>query len=342
MSRLRALLARPRGWWRSWVTLLSRREPAVGLACFRVAIGLVLLYSLLSVGLGGLIDVLWVDVAHGGYKPLGRGAWIIPWLGGPTPAVVHGVYAAALAGALLVTVGLGGRLATFATLHLYLALITLNGEASGGYDLLLTNALWLLVLGDSTATLSLRCRLRAGRWIRSAAIPAWPRYLAVFQLVVMYTATGLQKLSADWTPAGGYMALYYVFQDPTWRRFDMGWVAWVTPLTQAATAVTWLFEVSAPLLFLVYYFRYTRERPGRVRALINRRDLRVLFMATGVCLHVGILVTLDVGPFSWVTLAYYLCLWHPDELARGLQRVRRRLQRIRPGPDERPGDPAAE
>src|SRR5690606_8572997 len=141
-----------------WVELFSRREPGSGLAWFRIAIGLVLLYSLLSIGLHGLIGVLWIDRAHGGYAPLGSGTMVIRWLGGPVPAGVYPVYAVTLLGALLTTVGWGGRLVIFVTLHGYLGLVALNGDHSGGYDIMLTNALWLLVLGDAMATCSLRCR----------------------------------------------------------------------------------------------------------------------------------------------------------------------------------------
>lgn len=319
----RAAAARPARWWRFWVTLFDRREPGTALACFRIATGLVMLYSLLSVGLAGMIDVLWVDHASGGYAYLGTGNWLLTRLGGPTPAVIHALYGVSLAGTLLVIAGAGGRLSILVALQAYAAMALVNGDASGGYDLLITNAMWLLVLGDATATLSVRCRRRTGRWTSDAEIPAWPRYLAVFQLLVMYATTGMHKLSADWLPAGGWAALYRVFQDPTWRRFDMQWTAWVYPLTQVATAVTWLFEVTAPLMLVWYYCRYTRERPGRLRARIQRRDLRIPFAALGLGLHIGILVTLNVGPFSLATLAYYVCLWHPDELARAAARLRR-------------------
>lgn len=321
-----------RATWRFFVELFSRREPGSALAWFRIAIGLVLLYSLLSVGLHGLIDMLWVDRHYGGFtatsSPLTR------WFGETTPRVVYSIYGATLLGVVLVTAGVGGRflgrLITFLTLHGYLGLVGLNPHTAGGYDLLLTNALWLLVLAHSTATHSVHCRLATGAWTSAAEIPAWPRYLAVFQLLTTYTATGLQKLSPDWTPAGGFSALFTVFQDPTWRRFDLDWTATIYPVTQIATAVTWFFEVLAPLMLLVYYFRYTRDRPGglrRLRRLCNRRDLRVPYAFTGFMLHVGILVTMNVGPFSWVSLAYYICLWHPDEIAAAVARVRAPMSR---------------
>ncbi|MBK6576162.1 MAG: HTTM domain-containing protein [Sandaracinaceae bacterium] len=313
--------------WRAWVARCDRREAATTLACFRIAIGLVTLYSLLDVGLGGLVDVLWVDYHSGGYACLGTGNWLMTLLGGATPHVVHALYGVALGSALLVTMGLAGRLSALVAGQTYMALVFVNGSATGGYDMLITNALWLLVLGDATRTLSLDCRLRSGSFVSDASIPAWPRYLAVFQLVVMYTTTGLHKLSTPWLPMGGYSALYDVFQEPTWRRFDMRWTAHVYPLTQLATATTWFFEVGAPLLLVWFYFRHTRERPGRARAWFARRDLRFPFVAIGLVLHLGILVTLNVGPFSWAAMAYYLCLWHPDELAGARAWTMRRAER---------------
>lgn len=306
----------PRAWWRAWVALFDRREAATTLACFRIAIGLVALYSLLDVGLAGLLDVLWVDRRWGGYAELGTGNWLFRLLGGPTPDAVRVLYATALGSAVLVTLGLAGRLSALVAGQTYLALVFVNGNATGGYDALITNAFWLLVLGDATRTLSLDCRLRTGSFRSDVPIPAWPRYLAVFQLVVMYTCTGLHKLSSAWLPMGGYSALYDVFQEPTWRRFDMRWTAHVYPLTQLATATTWFFEVGAPVLLVWFYYRYTRERPGRARAWFARRDLRVPFVAIGLALHVGILITLNVGPFSWAAMSYYLCLFRPDELTR--------------------------
>lgn len=313
------------GWWMFWVTLFSQKESASGLAAFRIALGLVVIYSLLSVMASGLIDVLWIDYKHGGYGPLGPGNWLLAWLGGPAPGPVYGLWIVALGGALAMVVGIGGRVTIFVTLQAYNALISINSHTSGGYDLMLTNALWLLIFSECMATYSLSCRRRTGKWAGAVEISAWPRYLIVFQLLVIYTATGLYKLSADWTPAGGYSALYNVYQDPTWRRFDMDFTASVYPLTQIATAITWHWETSAWLMFLVFYFRYTRERPGRIRALSNRWDLRLPYVAVGVCMHLGILFTLNVGPFSWVVFAYYLCLFRPEEVERAVAVVRARL-----------------
>ena len=178
----------------------------------------------------------------------------------------------------------------------------------------------LLLFSSANAALSLDCRRRTGAWINGSPEPAWPRYLLVFQLLVIYGATGIQKMSHTWTPLGGYSALYWVFQDPTWRRFDMTWSASVYPLLQLGTALTWHWEISAPLLVLYYYAKRTENEGGRLRRWLTRWDLRKPFAALGIALHFGILAFLNVGPFSFISLAYYLLLLRPAELEAVLAR----------------------
>jgi hypothetical protein len=319
-------------WWSAWVSLIDRREPGDAMAAFRIGVSAVVLWVLISMTAAGLPGILWVDRAWGGYRALGEGSHLIRWLGGPTPGVIHSVVGVTIAGAALLLIGFGGRVTAFVTLQGYVALQRLDGSSSGSSDLLVTNALWLLVLARSTATLSLDCRLRTGHLRSDEPILAFPRYLAVFQLVTMYWATGVQKLSVYWFPGGSYAALYYILQQPTWQRFSMSWAARVYPLTQVATAVTWIWEVSAPVLLLIYYFRDTLERPGRLRAWMNRFDLRIPWAIVGLTLHLMILIAMDVGHFTLIALAFYACLWRPEELRAAGARVAALLRR-------RPADP---
>lgn len=319
-------MSRLRRWWAAWVSLLDRRETGEALALFRVAVGVVVAWVVLSQIVTGIGEIVWVDRAHGGYRALGGGPTLVRWLGGPTPGVIRALMAVTASSAIALTLGLGGRLAAFVTLQGYIALHRLDGNASGSSDILVTNALWLLVLARSTATLSVDCRLRTGRFVSDEEVHAFPRYLGILQLVVMYWSTGMQKVSVYWFPAGSYSALYYILQQPTWQRFSMTWAAHAYPITQLATAMTWLWEVSSPLLLLVYFLRDTRERGGRLRRWANRFDLRLAWALVGLALHLMIFAAMDVGHFSQISLAFYLCLFHPAELraaaARALARLR--------------------
>ncbi len=302
--------------WRAWVELLGTKEPGTLLALFRIGVALSILTHMLSAWDAGVIDMMWTDAAYGGYRHIGKGPWLVQWLGGPNPEVVHRLFAANLLFSAALLLGIGGRLMPLLTLHTYMALIGLNGHAGGSYDPLTTNALWLLVLAPSTWTLSVDCYLRSGQWTDAEPVSAWVRYLAIFQMLVCYWTTGLQKVSFYWMPGGDFSALYYIFQQPTWQRFDMSWVAWLYPLTQLGTAVTWLWEVSMPLLLLAYWYRYTADRPGRLRAWFNRVDVRLWFVVLGASFHVLVHLFMNVGPFSFISLAYYPCFFSWGEWAK--------------------------
>lgn len=320
--------------WSRWVALLERRETGEALALFRVAVGLVCLYTVLTVVLDGLVPVLWLGVEHGGYRNFtGKTWWLVDALGGPQPATVWGLVAVALLASTALAVGWWSRLAALLAGQTIMGLTWINGAAGGSYDELISNACWILVLAESDATLSLRARLRGGAWRSAATVLAWPRYLAIGQLALVYGSTGVQKVSAYWTPGGDFSALYYVLQQPTWHRMDMRWVAWIFPLTQLATALTWFWEWGAPLLVLAYYYRDTRTRPGRLRAAFNRLDARALYALVGVVLHLSVFASMEVGPFTWITLSYYLCLWHPEEW-------RARWPRLAPAPASPSGSTA--
>ena len=315
--------------WRSFLALLERREPATGLALMRVAAGLNILYILLPMLWTGVADALLVDVAHGGMRDLPDPQWLVAWCGGTTPEGIHRLFALGLGAGAALTLGVGGRVVAFAALQAMIAIFSVNPGSGGGHDRLLTNALWLLVLASSTSTLSVDCWLRTRRFTSARLVAAWPRYLAVYQLVIMYCTTGVQKVGADWMPWGGWSAIYSALLLPNWRRFEMGWVGWVYPATQLATLSTWIFEVGAFVWLLALWYRDTRERPGRLRATFNRLDVRAIWALVGLGLHLNIWLFMEVGPFSPVTLSFYFCLWHHDEYAALVRRWRTR--RTKPG-----------
>ena len=320
--------------WQRWLAFVSEREDGRVLAIVRILIGLVAFGELFEMVMYGMVDTVWVARAHGGVFTLG-GNWLVRALGGPSHGVVWGLMVFAMIGSLTLAAGLGGRVTPFVTLHAYAALTNLNGQAGGGYDPLLTNAMWLCVIGNASTTLSLDARLKTGSFTGGGEVFAIARRLFVFQLLIVYGTTGLQKLSPVWTPVEGYSALYWVFQEPTWNRFDMKWTAYVYPLTQVASAITWHWELSAFCMFLYLWYRRTPERGGRLRRLANRYDLRLPYLAVGVMLHLGILIALCVGPFSYASLAYYPAFFSFAELSNW------RALRLRLPPSERPSTAAA-
>lgn len=319
-----------RRFWTFWVELFDRRERGDVLALFRISVGLVVAVTLIQLMMKGVDDIIWVDFKWGGYRSIGGGPMLVGWLGGPTPEVVHGLCYTAIVSGFLLALGLGGRVTAFVCLQTYMALHRINGEASGSSDILITNALWLLVLARSTATWSLDCKLRTGRFRSDVLIPSWPRYLAILQMCILYGTTGIQKISIYWTPMGGFSALYYILQQPSWPRFDHTWAAWVYPLTQIGTAVTWVWEIGFPLILVVYWFRATADRPGRLRYWCNLWDLRLLFAGVGLSMHLLILILMVVGPFSTIAMSYYWNLFHPDEVRAVFRKLGLKLGLVAP------------
>ena len=320
----------PGRWWRFWVELFSQRERGSTLAALRIGVALALTYSLLSPLAFGIADDLFIHQDHGGIRRI-SGTWLMQLFGGATPAVFWTLYTTSVALTLSLLVGFGGRVVPFLLLQTYGGIIASNPYGSGGYDFLFTNALWLMVLGDVTRTWSVDCKRRTGRWTSDDEVAAWPRYLFVFQLIVMYASTGFRKSSVVWLPSGGYSALYYALMDPNWTRYDLSGVAWVYPLSQVLSAVAVHWEQLTVLLLVVFYYRYTAKSTGRLRRLFNRWDLRKPWALTGIGLHVSILLLLSVGPFSWISLAYYTSLFTPEEIQAGLRRVKRLGRRRKPG-----------
>lgn len=298
--------------WRRWVGLVQRREGGESLALFRIAVGACVLLTVASLVKDDLISVVWLDAAHGGYRTNVYGNWLIRLLGGVTPGAVWSLVGVTFVAGAALVIGVWGRIAALVAGQCVIALTRLNYEASGSYDLMLTNALWLLVLCPSTATLSLSSRIKHGAWTSDVLVPAWPRWLIVFQLVAVYASTALQKMSVHWMPLGDLSALYYILQQPSWQRFNMDWTGSVYPLTQAGTLVTWVWELTAPLLILAMYFRATRDRGGRLRSLMNRVRYIEVYVLIGVAMHLGTWVLMDVGIFTWVALAYYPCILEPS------------------------------
>jgi hypothetical protein len=301
------------------VDFCSEREHGRSFALVRIALGVVLTAALFLMLLSGPIDPLFVSVADGG---LARARHLHPLLpDSPTPGLIHAMFAAALLSSITLTAGLfgriGGRLNAFVLLQLLLALSSVTSGVNGAYDALFHNALWLLVLGDGSATLSIACLRRTGSWTSDLSVPAFARSLAVFQLVLLYSGAGIAKHSQGWFFP--YEALYYSLRRVTYARLEAPWLGDVFFFTQIGTAVSWWFECTFWVVGV--WFLARRGLLGERAKRWTRFDLRLPYVAAGLGMHFMIFVTMDVGPFSAVTLVYYFALLESDDrLPRFLRR----------------------
>lgn len=232
-----------------------------------------------------------------------------------TGEVIHLTFAFALwvLAALALTLGYKTRIAAGFTWVMTLCFLARNPAMKNGGDDILQLALFLFLWAPVGAGLALDTRAKALR-DKVTTIPAWPVRLVQLQVCVMYFATGLAKFRGGWdgTWARG-TSLHYVLSDITLTRWSYDQLPiplWVSaPLTYVVLA----FEVLFPFLVLV-------------------RPLRKYVLWFGIVFHVNIFLTLEVGWFSWYSLALYPA-WLSDRfLTRGWRKwalLARRSLRLR-------------
>jgi hypothetical protein len=309
----------------AWIALWDLKEHPRTLALVRMAVAMVILADFLRIAhldlvvplfgphdVGGISNVMERTIPPLLYR------WF-PATSGTAVAAHAGVCLAALAFGL----GLFTRVAGVVLLLLYAQLALVIPFGDRGIDLLLRNAVLILVFSDSHRWGSLDARRATGSFAGDGQdVSAWPRHLLVLQLLVMYTLSAMQKLGLDWTPLGGFSAIYVILADPAIALFDhSGWSRTLFPVTQIATATTLLFEWSALFVGGVFWYRYTRDRPGRLRAWCVKRNPHHVWLACGVVLHLGIAATMALGIFPWAVMGLYLAFFHPDEIAAASRRI---------------------
>jgi hypothetical protein len=271
--------------WRWWVAVLDRREPPTALALVRIGLATVLLVDYLDVWRAGLVGPLWSRPPDG-------------FAIGDALLGAHALWLIATLALVLIAVGAATRVACIAFVLASAQLAALTPDGESALDMLARVVFVILALSGCNARWSIDAlvfRRPAG------AIPAWPRYLLLLQLVWVYFSGGIDKSIAAWGPTGGFTALANALQDPHAARFGPAWVGAVYPLTRVATALTMAFELAAPL-FVVAYFRRWR--------------VRWVWIGLGVAFELGIAIGLRLGSFPYGMLALYPVLLQPEELQR--------------------------
>jgi hypothetical protein len=298
---------------RWWVDAWSREERPEVLGLVRAGVGFVILGDLLEVWRLGLVVPLMAGPAAGGLAG-GRGGWWADLVG--TDAAAAGWLHLAMVGlALALALGLGSRVAAFGLMLLSAQWAQLLPEGDRAIDLLLRNALLVLALSSAGEAWSVDAWLSTGSARGSGRPrPAWPRYLLVLQIVVMYFTAGVQKYGQHWWPWGGFSALYVILHDWSYARGSFDWLGHEPfyASTRLATAVTLVWQWSYPIV-LLHYFPPTRPA-GRFRAAFERYRMHWWWIAIGALFHVLIAATMQLGIFPYGMLALYPVFLHPDEL----------------------------
>ena len=299
--------------WQRWVAFCSEKESPLAIALVRISIGCTLFFTCASPYFAGVWSAIWVDQSHGGIRNYRNIPWFLELLGGATPEAVESLLWIGMGSAMCLIIGLFGRLAALLGMIVMNTIAWHNTMATGGHDDLIANILWLLVFVPNDITLSLRSKLQTGSWLSETPILSIIRRLLLVQLLIMYGSTGLQKVSVHWVPFGQLDALWYILQQPTWGWRNHAFLAPYFFWTQLGTLGTWLFELGAPLLGILMFWEHgtTRwYRPTWGQRIVAIIRPRILFAVIGIPMHIGILLTIDVGPFSYAALSVYWTLWY--------------------------------
>jgi hypothetical protein len=310
-----------------WVAFWDRRQPATSLAFTRVLVGTVLFLDMLLAKNKGAMPALL------GAPPTGMGSGssafpeFLPAPSASSEGVAMFWWAMVLLTSLMFALGLFYKVA-----GLLLALVLVNlarfdpdGDA---IDSLYRVVVPILTLSRANACCSLDAWVarRMGRPL-PALVPAWPRYLLMAQLLWMYFSAGHCRDDASWWPHGRFSAIGNVMGDPHFARFSPGSLVGIYPITQLATAVSMIFELSAPLMVVMTWLR--ADGGGRWGERLRRWRVRWMWLAAGAALHLGIAVTMTLGMFPYGVLALYPLFLHPEEHARAGEALRRVASRWR-------------
>jgi hypothetical protein len=307
------------GWaerWSRWVAFWSETESGLSWAAFRVLVGLVTAWVAFSCLYWDAVPIFVAD-SDGGLARDGSGVWWWAAWVGSTESHVRALLVACLVGALSTAAGLGGRWVPLLTGQLFMAYFGLHPGTGGGHDRLITNAYWMMFWVSPTQVASVDAWLKTGRFAGSGPVLALGRRIGVWQLVYMYTLTGLEKQGDAWFAKGDYSALYRTFLLPSWQRYDLtGVVPHIYPLLQLSTVIAWWWEALWCVLALNLWMRRPSWAGTWGAATLGRYDLRGVFVALGIVTHGVLWVLMDLGPFTWMTFAFYTCLWTDEDTAR--------------------------
>ena len=276
-------------WERVWFATI----PPHIYALLRIALGLVgcgTLFGLRDVStfwfLDGLvpIDVGAVSlkryfVAHG----LGHAAGVV-------------FYAATAASFVAMTIGLQTRLAVTAALFASLMQVTWNYLPLSGADAAMRVFLFCLVWADCGSVWSVDAWLAARRNVAGLSTAPEPSSIAPlrllrFQVALIYLNAGIWKIFNPYWRDGS--AVHYVVQSNVYRRLPHGMPLAFDHVVSLLTYGTLAWELTFAFLLL---FARTRR----------------IALIVGILIHLGMLVTIEVGPFHFVMLASYLAFLEPD------------------------------
>jgi hypothetical protein len=256
-------------------------------------------------------------------------AWARAWTEwGAKPSSVYLLFGLFVLSLVCMTLGLGTRLATLAALLLANTFHHRLPWLMNGGDSLFRNGLYFLLLSPAGATWSLDHWLWR-RWRGQTDddpvfIAPWSVRLMQIQVCCMYLFTGLVKTSDQFDP--------YLIASDGWGTFFRTWLSgdyfdgqalyWVV---NDIALCRWPYcRLPIPLAICRLMSWGTLAFEIGFSFFVCVPPLRKYLLLAGLGLHLGILLIMEIGWFSQVTLCWYMLFIPGEQISAFFQRLGQR------------------
>ncbi|GEM_PF-5769168 len=234
----------------------------------------------------------------------------------------------ALVSATLFAVGLYTSVFKWSTPLLFASVTYRNSLPLAG-DQVFWNFLFLLALSNCGGRYSVDAWLRSGRFsgsTRRQEISAWPRYLMILQLTLVYTINGWVKIGPTYQQGS---AAYYLFANQRFQRVPITPIVHqLAPYDAVATWGELFFERYFWIVPLVLAVRRFASDGRMLNMAVN--GTRALAVALAIAFHGSLMIFANLGWFVPATLACSLVLFSGDEIATAFRRFSRETYRLAP------------
>ena len=220
------------------------------------------------------------------------------------PSIVYGVYLLLLISLLLCAIGFLPRMTTILSFLLICSFHERNLLVLGGGDTMFRNIGFLLCIAPEIRAFSIgRAKAQCAHWMKHSTLldpltmSIWPYRLLLWQMIVIYVASGLSKLTGEMWAAG--TAVAPVLLHPHFMRWSLGFMQMLTPYSAFISMFTMLLLLSWMFLLV------PRSLIERLPKDLPRIHLKRTLLLGGILFHGGIFVLMDVGSFPAAVAAAY-------------------------------------
>lgn len=264
------------------------------LAVFRIAFGMLMLFSSVRFVLNGWVDAIYIQPKfHFSYLGF---AWLQPLAGEPMLLV----YAALIILALLIMIGLAYRISILLFFLLFTAVELIDQATYLNHYYFISLISFLLIFLPANRALSLDVLLHRRLW--RPYVPYWCIFVLKLQLALVYFFAGFAKLNADWLLHGLPMGIWLK------GNTDMPIIGSIFDYAWVALAMSWagaFYDLTIPI-WLAW------------------RKTRLIAYLTVIVFHLTTAMLFPIGVFPWVMIASTLVFFSGDDfrsILRGAGRV---------------------